>query len=72
VEVRQAERLAELRRGRDPDRTARALDGLERAARGSDNLVPRLLDAVRADVTLGEISVRLRAVFGLHRGSVAF
>ena len=31
-----------------------------------------LLDAVRADVTLGEIGTRLRAVFGVHRPSVAF
>ena len=42
------------------------------AARGTDNLVPRLLDAVQADVTLGEIGARLRAVFGVHRPSVAF
>jgi methylmalonyl-CoA mutase N-terminal domain/subunit len=72
VEARQAERLAELRRRRAGDRAARALDAVERAARGTDNLVPRLLDAVRADVTLGEICARLRAVFGVHRGSVAF
>ncbi len=72
VEARQAERLADLRRRRDPDRAARAIDEVERAARGTDNLVPRLLDAVRADITLGEICGRLRAVFGVHRGSVAF
>jgi hypothetical protein len=34
--------------------------------------VPRLLDAVQADVTLGEIGTRLRAIFGVHRPSVAF
>ena len=72
AEARQAERLAELRRRRDRDRAERALDALEAAARGTDNLVPRLLDAVRADVTLGEIGTRLRAVFGVHRPSVAF
>ena len=55
VESRQAERLRDLRRRRDGDRAARALDAIERAARGTDNLVPRLLDAVQADVTLGEI-----------------
>jgi methylmalonyl-CoA mutase N-terminal domain/subunit len=71
-EARQAERLAELRRRRDADRAARALDAVEQTARGSANLVPRLLDAVRADVTLGEICGRLRAVFGTHRGSVTF
>jgi methylmalonyl-CoA mutase, N-terminal domain len=72
AEARQAERLAELRRRRDRDRAERALDALEAAARGTDNLVPRLLDAVRADVSLGEIGTRLRAVFGVHRPSVAF
>jgi methylmalonyl-CoA mutase N-terminal domain/subunit len=72
AETRQVERLAELRRRRDRDRAERALDALEAAARGTDNLVPRLLDAVRADVTLGEIGTRLRAVFGVHRPSVAF
>ena len=72
VESRQAERLRDLRRRRDGDRAARALDAVERAARGTDNLVPRFLDAVQADVTLGEIGARLRAVFGVHRPSVAF
>jgi methylmalonyl-CoA mutase N-terminal domain/subunit len=72
VEARLSERLAELRRRRDRDRAARALDAVEQAARGPANLLPRFLDAVRAEVTLGEICARLRAVFGLHRGSVAF
>jgi methylmalonyl-CoA mutase, N-terminal domain len=72
VEARQAERLRDLRRHRDPDRAARALDAVERAARGTDNLVPGLLDAVVAHATLGEIGTRLRTVFGVHRPSVAF
>jgi methylmalonyl-CoA mutase N-terminal domain/subunit len=72
VEARQVERLGDLRRRRDGDRVARALDRVECAARGTDNLVPCLLDAVRADVTLGEIGGRLRAVFGVHRPSVSF
>jgi methylmalonyl-CoA mutase, N-terminal domain len=72
VEARQAERLRDLRRRRDPDRAARALDAVEAAARGTDNLVPRLLDGVRAGVTLGEIGGRLRGVFGVYRPSVAF
>jgi methylmalonyl-CoA mutase N-terminal domain/subunit len=72
MEARQAERLADLRRRRDADRAARALDAVDGAARGSDNLLASFLDAVRADVTLGEICARLRAVFGVHRGSVAF
>jgi methylmalonyl-CoA mutase, N-terminal domain len=72
VEARQAERLRALRRRRDQDRAARALDAVEAAARGTENLVPRLLDAVRADVTLGELGARLRGVFGVYRPSVVF
>ena len=40
VEAAVAERLADLRRQRDHDRAARALDAVERAARGTDNLLP--------------------------------
>ena len=47
------ERLTRLRRARDAARAARALDALETAARGRDNLVPLLIEAVEASVTLG-------------------
>jgi methylmalonyl-CoA mutase N-terminal domain/subunit len=67
-----AERLGRLRAGRDGDRAARALDALETDARGTANLMPRLVDAVEAAVSLGEICERLRAVFGVHRPSVTF
>jgi len=67
-----AERLQRLRARRDPDRAARALDGIEHAARGVENLLPRILEGVRADVTLGEMCDRLRGVFGVHRPSVVF
>jgi methylmalonyl-CoA mutase N-terminal domain/subunit len=72
AEARQAERLRELRARRDRDRAARALDAVERAARGRDNVVARLIEAVRAQVTLGEIASRLRAVFGTHRPAAGF
>ncbi len=72
VEATQAERLARLRATRDADRAARALDAVERAARGRENLLPRFLGAVRSQVTLGEICDRLRTVFGVHRASVGF
>jgi methylmalonyl-CoA mutase N-terminal domain/subunit len=67
-----AERLARLRRSRDADRAARALDALEAGARGRANLMPLLIDAVEASVTLGEICGRLRQVFGVHQPSVTF
>ncbi|HEU5320718.1 MAG TPA: methylmalonyl-CoA mutase family protein, partial [Methylomirabilota bacterium] len=67
-----AERVGRLRAGRDQDRARRALDALEAAARGRDNLVPRMIEAVEAGVTLGEICERLRVVFGVHQPSVTF
>jgi methylmalonyl-CoA mutase, N-terminal domain len=67
-----ADRLARLRRTRDAERAARALDALEAGARGRDNLMPRLVEAVEAAATLGEICERLRAVFGVHQPSVTF
>jgi methylmalonyl-CoA mutase N-terminal domain/subunit len=66
------ERLARLRRTREAGRAARALDTLEAGARGRDNLMPLLIEAVEASVTLGEICERLRAVFGVHQPSVTF
>jgi methylmalonyl-CoA mutase N-terminal domain/subunit len=67
-----AERLATLRGARDPSAAARALDAVDRAARGRDNLLPHILSAVRAQVTLGEICDTLRRVFGVHQPSVVF
>jgi len=67
-----AERLARLRRARDVDRARRALDALGEGARGRDNLMPLLVEAVEASVTLGEICGRLREVFGVHQPSVTF
>ena len=61
-----------MRAARDRDRAARALDAVESAARGRANLMPRLVDAVEASVTLGEICDRLRGVFGVHAPSVTF
>jgi methylmalonyl-CoA mutase, N-terminal domain len=67
-----AERLSVLRRTRDGSAAARALEAVDRAARGRDNLLPHILTAVRAQVTLGEICDTLRRVFGVHQPSVVF
>mgnify|MGYP001309486607 CR=1 FL=1 len=63
------ERLSALRARRDGAAACRALDDVERAARGGANLMPPILAAVEREATLGEISDRLRAVFGVHRES---
>jgi methylmalonyl-CoA mutase N-terminal domain/subunit len=67
-----AERLERHRAARDGDAARHALDAVERVARGSDNLLPRLVGAVDAGATLGEICDRLRGVFGVHQPSVTF
>jgi len=64
---RQVARLEELRRTRDNDAVARSLDRLRAAARGTDNLMPPILDAARAYATLGEITDVLRDEFGLYQ-----
>jgi methylmalonyl-CoA mutase N-terminal domain/subunit len=60
----QLERLARLRRERDTTAAEAALRRLEDAARGSENLLPPILDCVRAYATLGEICGGLRRVWG--------
>ena len=67
-----AERLGRLRQSRNAATAAQARESVERAARGRDNLMPVILDAVRARLTLGEISDTLRKVFGVHQPSVVF
>ena len=66
VVARQRERLAALRAHRDGARAKKVRTDLTAGARGSANLVPLILAAVEADVTLGEICADLRAVFGAY------
>jgi methylmalonyl-CoA mutase N-terminal domain/subunit len=61
---RQQERLQTLRAERDESETRKHLDALERAAEGEANLMPYLVEAVKAEATTGEICDRLRNVFG--------
>ena len=64
---RQAARLSDLRARRDNAAVSAALAALEEAARGTANLLPRILAAVESYATLGEISDTLRRVFGEQR-----
>ena len=66
-ERRQVESLRRIRERRDPVAWAAALDRLAAAAAGDENLMPALIDAVRAYATVGEISDRLRVAWGQHR-----
>ena len=68
----QIDRLNDLRRNRDNRDVAEKLRALEQAARGSENLMPGLLDAVNAYATLGEMMDVFREVFGEYQPSWGF
>ncbi len=63
---RQVARLERLRKERDNDAVRRALDDLRRAAEGTENVMPYLINAANAWATLGEITDVFREVFGMY------
>jgi methylmalonyl-CoA mutase N-terminal domain/subunit len=67
VARRQCVRLEKLRTERDNDAVHGALGRLAETAKGTGNLMPPILDAVRAHATLGEMCDVLRAVFGTYQ-----
>ena len=67
LETGQKERLERVRRERDDDVVRRTLTSVGSAARGSDNLLPPIVAAVKARATLGEISNVLREAWGEYR-----
>jgi methylmalonyl-CoA mutase N-terminal domain/subunit len=69
IERQQVERLRQVRASRDQAEVGARLGALEKAARGADNLMPPILAACEALATVGEISDRLRNVFGEYRES---
>ena len=66
AEAQQAERLERLRADRDGDEVARRLDELRTAARGTDNVLPPMREALRARATGGEVADALREVWGRY------
>jgi methylmalonyl-CoA mutase N-terminal domain/subunit len=67
VVEKQVRRLQQVRQSRDARAVARALEQLKRVAHRSENLMPAILEAVRSDVTVGEICDLFRAEFGQYR-----
>jgi methylmalonyl-CoA mutase, N-terminal domain len=67
LERAQVERLRQVRASRSPSAVEEKLAALEQAARTDANLMPPILEACAAWATVGEISDRLRGVFGEHR-----
>jgi methylmalonyl-CoA mutase, N-terminal domain len=66
-ERRQVEGLRRVRAERDPAAWEAAMRRLGDAAAGTDNLLPPIIEAVRAYATVGEIADRLRIAWGVHR-----
>jgi methylmalonyl-CoA mutase, N-terminal domain len=70
LEPKQVERVRALRARRDKGRWQTALRDVEEGARSGANLMPRILAAVEASATVGEISDAMRHVFGEYREAV--
>ena len=68
----QVAKLARLRRDRDAATVGRALGRLQDEARGTANLMPAIVEAVRAYATLGEMAGALREVWGEHKEPLVF
>jgi methylmalonyl-CoA mutase N-terminal domain/subunit len=68
----QCARLAALRAERDQDAVDLALEAVKAAARGTDNVLYPLRDALRARATVGEVSDALRDVWGLYSPADVF
>ncbi len=70
VEREQVARLSDLRKCRDSFKMAGTVEALQEAASCGENLMPYLIEAVKAKATLGEISAALKEVFGTYREPV--
>ena len=70
IERSQVERLRAVRAKRDAAKAENALSKLEEAAKGDENMLPRILDCVENYVTVGEISNRLRKIWGEYREAI--
>jgi methylmalonyl-CoA mutase N-terminal domain/subunit len=72
VETDQIARLRKVRSERDGEAVGNRLEELRLAAEGTENLMPRIIDAVRALCTEGEITSTLAGVFGGYREPAVF
>ena len=70
LEHKQVERVKALRARRDPEPWKSAIKAVEETARTGENLMPRILAAVEANATVGEISDAMRKVYGEYKEAV--
>ncbi len=69
IEKDAVERLAKLRKNRDPSKVSELLTRLEVAAHSAENLLPLFIECVDNDLTLGEICALLRQEWGEYTPS---
>jgi len=69
VEKKQVESLGKIKSGRDKKKVAEVLAAVEKTARGTENLIPVFIEAMRAEASLGEICRALQNVFGEYTES---
>jgi len=72
VEEMQIKRLKELKASRNIDKTKECLNNLLQSAKDNTNLMPRILDCARSNVTLGEMCNELKTVFGVYEEQTVF
>lgn len=72
VERSQISKLKDLKQSRDNIRVQTTLTDLKEAAQGEDNLIPKIMDAVRVYATEGEMIAVLKEVFGEYREQAVF
>ena len=72
VELSQVSKLTALKQSRDNILVQTTLANLKEAAQGTDNLIPKIMDAVRAYATEGEMIAVLKEVFGEYREQAVF
>ncbi|HYU47387.1 MAG TPA: methylmalonyl-CoA mutase family protein [Terriglobales bacterium] len=70
LEAKQVERVCAVRAKRDPKTWQAAIKAVEDTARTGENLMPRILAAVEANATVGEISDAMRKVYGEYKEAV--
>jgi methylmalonyl-CoA mutase, N-terminal domain len=73
IEIRQVARLKDFKKNRDIIKFNAAISRLQKAADDADeNLMPHIINAVKSNVTLGEISSVFKEVFGMYEPEIAF
>jgi methylmalonyl-CoA mutase, N-terminal domain len=72
VEVKQVERLREIKASRNNDKVKESLDNLLKASKDGTNLMPKILDCARNYVTLGEMCNKLKEHYGIYVETAIF